>query len=59
VDITTTDVLLPEKMYIYPDDVIYAKAIRRKALVNINPAIAVITSIVSSTVLILTLIIKL
>jgi len=58
VDLTTTEAFSPAKMYIHPDDVIYAKAIRRKALANINPAIGVIASIVSSTVLILTLMLK-
>lgn len=58
VDLTTTDVLTPEKMFIYPDDVIYVKAIKNKAFANISPAVAVIASIVSSTVLILTLILK-
>lgn len=58
VDITKTDMLTPEKMYIHPDDVIYVQAIKRKALANINPAVVVIASLVSSTVLILSLILK-
>ena len=58
VNLTSTDAFSAEKMFIHPDDVIYAKAIKRKALANINPAVAIFASLVSSTVLILTLILK-
>lgn len=58
INLTTTDAFSPEKMYVYPDDVIYAKASRKKAFATISPAVTVIASIVSSTVLIITLILK-
>ncbi len=56
-DLTRTDALV-ENRYVYPDDVIYIKPIRRKALANINPALMVITSIISTTVIVISLIIR-
>jgi polysaccharide export outer membrane protein len=56
-DLTRADALV-ENRYVYPDDVIYIKPIRRKALANINPALMVITSIISTTVIVISLIIR-
>jgi len=58
VDLTTPDMLAPDKMYVYPDDVIYIKATKRKSIATIGPSVAVIAQIISSTVLILTLLLK-
>lgn len=57
-DLTTTDVLSSQKKYLYPDDVIYIKPIRRKALANISPGVTVITSIITTTAIVLALILK-
>lgn len=56
VDLTSKSILSPETVYLYPDDIVYVKALKRKALANIGPGLSIITSIISSTVLIATLI---
>ncbi len=58
-DLTGRDVFLPEYHYIRQDDLIYVKPIKRKALADINPALVVFTSIISTTVIVVTLIIQL
>lgn len=57
IDLTQPDALIQHR-YIHPDDIIYIKPIKRKALANINPALAVITSIISTTAIIISLIIR-
>ena len=59
VDLTKTDILSPENRYVQQDDLIYVKAIKRKALANINPALVVFTSIISTTVITIALILRL
>ncbi|HKR04702.1 MAG TPA: polysaccharide biosynthesis/export family protein [Bacteroidia bacterium] len=59
VDLTSQDILAPENRYVQQDDLIYVKAIKRKALANINPALVVITSLVSTTVITIALILRL
>lgn len=58
VDLTKTDILQPSMRFVEQDDVIYVKPIKRKALANINPAVVVITSIISTTAIIISLIIR-
>jgi len=59
VDLTTQDILAPENRYVQQDDLIYVKAIKRKALANINPALVVFTSLISTTVITIALILRL
>lgn len=56
-DLTKTEALTTYR-YLYPDDIIYVKPIRRKALANINPALVVITSVISTTAIVISLIIR-
>jgi polysaccharide export outer membrane protein len=58
-DLTGRDVFSPEFHYVRQDDLIYIKPIKRKALADINPALVVFTSIISTTVIVVTLIIQL
>jgi polysaccharide export outer membrane protein len=58
VDLTQKYILAPENRYVHQDDLIYVKAIKRKAVANVNPALIVITSIISTTILTLALIIN-
>jgi polysaccharide export outer membrane protein len=56
-DLTKPDALIQNR-YVHPDDIIYIKPIKRKALANINPALVVITSVISTTVIVISLIIR-
>lgn len=56
IDLTTQQALQPEFYYVYPDDVIYIKPIKRKALANINPGVAVITSIITTAAVVTSII---
>ena len=58
VDLTQKDILAPENRYVQQDDVIYVKAIKRKAIANINPALVVITEIISTMVITIALIVS-
>jgi polysaccharide export outer membrane protein len=58
IDLTSMQAFSPQHLYIYPDDVIYVKAIRRKALSNISTSVLVVTSIISTLVITMTLILK-
>lgn len=57
-DLTTQQVLQSEFMYVYPDDVIYIKPIKRKALANSNPGVVVITSIITTAAVVISLILR-
>ncbi len=57
IDLTKPDVLIQNR-YVHPDDIIYIKPIKRKALANINPALVVITSVISTTAIVISLIIR-
>jgi polysaccharide biosynthesis/export protein len=59
VDLTKTDILSPENRYVQQDDLIYVKAIKRKALANINPALVVFTSLISTTAITIAIILRL
>lgn len=57
-DLTSQQVLQPVYMYVLPDDVIYIKPIKRKALANINPGVVVITSIITTAAVVTSLILR-
>jgi len=57
IDLTSPDALINNR-YVHPDDIIYIKPIKRKALANINPALVVITSVISTTAIVISLIIR-
>lgn len=57
IDLTKPDALIQNR-YVHPDDIIYIKPIKRKALANINPALVVITSVISTTAIVISLIIR-
>lgn len=56
IDLTTQQPLQPDYFYVYPDDVIYVKPIKRKGLANINPGVAVITSIITTAAVVTSII---
>ena len=56
IDLTTQQVLQPAFYFVYPDDVIYVKPVKRKALANINPGVAVITSIITTAAIVVSII---
>ena len=58
VDLTSQQVLQPEFRYVYPDDVIYIKPVKRKALANSNPGVVVITSVITTAAIVISLILK-
>jgi polysaccharide biosynthesis/export protein len=53
-DLTSKEAVTTDKMYVHPDDVIYVRAFKKKALANILPATQVITSITSTLILVAT-----
>lgn len=57
IDLTTRDYLQPSMNYLMQDDVVYVRPLRRKALANIQPALNVVSTIVSSAVLVATFLI--
>lgn len=58
IDITQVTAMTGPTRFVYPDDVIYAPPSPKKAFTAISPATAVITSLISTTVLVLALIIN-
>lgn len=57
INLTRPDALITNR-YVHPEDIIYIKPIKRKALANINPALVVITSVISTTAIVISLIIR-
>jgi polysaccharide biosynthesis/export protein len=58
VDLTSASSLTLENYFLHPDDVIYVEPVRRKALQNINPAITLLTSLLTTTVVVISLLVK-
>lgn len=58
VDLTNASSLTQENYFLHPDDIIYVEPVRRKALQNINPAITLLTSLLTTTVVVISLLIK-
>ena len=54
VDLTKKDVVTTDRMYVHPDDVIYVRAFKRKAVANTLQATQVFTSIISTVMLVAT-----
>ncbi len=58
VDLTSKDALNSEAAYIYPDDVIYVKPIKRRNILTKSPTVAVVTSIVATATILLSVILR-
>ena len=58
VDLTGKDMLLSEAAYVYPDDVIYVKPTKRRNFANLNPSVAIVTSVVATLTLIWSVIVQ-
>jgi polysaccharide biosynthesis/export protein len=58
VDLTSGNTLTGEAAFIYPDDVIYVKPIKRRGVSTISPTVAVVTSIVATLTLIISVILR-
>lgn len=58
VDLTTKAALNTEVAYLYPDDVIYVKPIKRRNTLTISPTVAVVTSILATLTLMMALILR-
>ena len=52
VDLTGKDMLVSEATFVYPDDVIYVNPTKRRNFANLQPSVAIITSVVSTLALI-------
>jgi polysaccharide biosynthesis/export protein len=57
VNLTDAKSLSAAVYYLHPNDIIYVQALKRKALQNSYPAVAIFTSIVTSTIVVLTFIV--
>lgn len=57
VDITQAASLTPDIYYLHPDDVIYVPPMRRKAFQTLSPSVAILTSLITTTIVALTFII--
>ncbi len=57
VDLTTANSIRPEIYYLHPDDIIYVQPIKRRAFLNITPAVTIFTSLITTAVIALTFII--
>jgi len=58
VDLTTKQALNSEVAFLYPDDVIYIKPIKRRGVSTISPTVAVITSIMATLALIFSVVLR-
>ena len=58
IDFTNKETLFPYPIYLHPDDIVYIKPVKRKALANVSPGLTVITSIITTAVVTLSLIIR-
>jgi len=58
IDLTTKAPLNSEVAYLYPDDVIYVKPIKRRGVATISPTVAVVTSILATLTLIASVILR-
>ncbi|MBL0342298.1 MAG: SLBB domain-containing protein [Bacteroidetes bacterium] len=58
VDLTTKAALNTEVAYLYPDDVVYVKPIKRRNVLTISPTVAVITSILATFTIMLSVILR-
>ena len=58
IDFTNKETIFPYPIYLHPDDIVYIKPVKRKALANVSPGLTVITSIVTTAVVTLSLILR-
>ena len=56
VDMTDAGSLTLENYYLHPNDIIYVEPLKRRALQNISPAITLLTSLLTTTIVVLTFI---
>jgi polysaccharide export outer membrane protein len=57
VDLTSANSLSADTYFLHPDDIIYISATRKRGFQNIYPAVAVFTSIITTSILVFTFII--
>src|SRR5829696_2934480 len=53
VDMTRAESLTLENYYLHPNDIIYVEPLKRRALQNISPAITLLTSLLTTTIVVL------
>ena len=58
VDMTTKIPLTGEAAWLYPDDVVYVRPIRKRGIATVSPSVAVVTSIVATLTLIVSVILR-
>ncbi len=58
IDLTGKDLLNSEVAYLYPDDVVYVKPTKRRNFANLNPSVAIVTSVVATLTLIWSVIVQ-
>lgn len=58
VDLTTHAPLNSEVAYLYPEDVVYVKPIKRRKITTVSPTVAVYTSVIATLTLILSLVLR-
>ena len=47
-----------EVTYLYPDDVVYVKPIKRRGITTVSPSVAVYTSIIATLTLIISVVLR-
>ncbi len=53
IDLTTTQALSPEFMYVFPDDLIYVEPVKRKNFLTEAPIISIFTGVISTGIVLL------
>jgi len=57
VNMTDASALSASSYYLHPNDIIYVQPVKRRAFQNISPTVALFTSIITSTIVVLTFIV--
>lgn len=57
-DLTNASSFTQENYFLHPDDIVYVDPVKRKALQNVNPAITLITSLITTAVVVISFIVK-
>jgi polysaccharide export outer membrane protein len=58
VDLTSHQPLNSEVAYLYPDDVVYVKPIKKRKITTVSPSVAVYTSIIATLTLVVSLLLR-
>ena len=58
IDLTNKEMVFPKQLFLHPDDIVYVKPVKRRALANVSPGLTVITSIITTAVVTLSLILR-